>query len=49
MEIKWTDRQYHVQDNSDVVHQDVKFFVTQINSQHYHFMVHIPNLMAQGG
>ena len=26
MEIKWTDRQYHVQDNSDVVHQDVKIY-----------------------
>ena len=24
MEIKWTDRQYHVQDNSDVEHKYVK-------------------------
>ena len=24
MERKWTDRQYHVQDNSDVEHKDVK-------------------------
>ena len=23
MERKWTDRQYHVQDNADVAHQDV--------------------------
>ena len=26
MEIKWTDRQYHVQDNSDVAHQDVRIY-----------------------
>ena len=26
MERKWTDRQYHVQDNSDVAHQDVKMY-----------------------
>ena len=26
MEIKWTDRQYHVQDNADVSHQDVKIY-----------------------
>ena len=26
MEIKWTDRQYHVQDNSNVAHQDVKIY-----------------------
>ena len=26
MEIKWTDRQYHVQDNADVAHQDVKMY-----------------------
>ena len=26
MEIKWTDRQYHVQDNADVAHQDVKIY-----------------------
>ena len=24
MEIKWTDRQYHVQDNADVSHQNVR-------------------------
>ena len=26
MEIKWTDVQYHVQDNADVAHQDVKMY-----------------------
>ena len=26
MEIKWTDRQYHVQGNSAVAHQDVKMY-----------------------
>ena len=26
MEIKWTDRQYHVQDNSDVSHTDVRMY-----------------------
>ena len=26
MERKWTDRQYHVKDNADVEHQDVKMY-----------------------
>ena len=26
-----------------------KCTVTKVNSQNYHFVVHIPNLMAQGG
>ena len=26
MERKWIDRQYHVQDNADVEHQDVKMY-----------------------
>ena len=26
MEINWTDRQYHVQDNADVEHKDVKMY-----------------------
>ena len=26
MERKWTDRQYHVQDNADVTHKDVKIY-----------------------
>ena len=48
MNRKWTEREYHVQDNADVEHKDVKCTVTQINSQHYPFVVHIPNLMVQG-
>ena len=24
--IKWTDREYHVQDNADVAHKDVKMY-----------------------
>ena len=46
---KWTDREYHVQDNADVAHKDVKFIVIPTNSQHYHFVVHIQSLMDQGG
>ena len=46
---KWTDREYHVQDNADVAHKDVKFIVIPTNSQHYHFVVHIQSLMEQGG
>ena len=49
MERKWTDRKYHIQDNDDFTHQDVKCIVTQNNSQHYRLVVHIPNLMAQEG
>ena len=49
MEIKWIDTQYHVQYNADVAQQDVKMYFKNINSQHYHFMVHIPDLMEQGG
>ena len=30
MEIKWTDIQYHVQDNADVEHQDVKIYCKTI-------------------
>ena len=26
MERKWTDIKYHVQDNSDIAHKDVKFY-----------------------
>ena len=49
MERKWIDIKYRVQDNADVAHQDVKCIVAQINSKNYHFVFHIPNLMAQGG
>ena len=27
MEIKWIDRQYHVQDNSDAAHKDVRMYL----------------------
>ena len=42
--IKCTDREYHVQDNTDVAHKDAK----PTNSQHYHFVVHIQSLIYQG-
>ena len=32
MEIKWTDRQYHVQGNVDVSHQDVRIYC---NTNHF--------------
>ena len=47
--IKWRDRDYHVQDNADVAHKDVKCIVIPTNSKHYHFVVHILSLMEQGG
>ena len=31
IERKWTDRQYHVQDNADVAHQDVKIYFNTWN------------------
>ena len=46
--IKWTDREYHVQDNAGVAHKDVKYIVIPTNSQHYHIVVHIQSLMKQG-
>ena len=49
MERKWTERKYHVQDNALVELKYVKCIVTQINSQHYPFVFHIPNFMAQRG
>ena len=34
MEIKWTDREYHVQDNADVEHKDMKmYFNTNLLSE----------------
>ena len=47
--IKWTYREYHVQDNSDVAHKYVKFYCDTKNSQHYHFVVHIKSLVEKGG
>ena len=49
MERKWTDRQYHVQDNTDVVHQDVRIYCNTNKFPELPFVVHIPNLMAQEG
>ena len=49
LERKCTDRQYHVQDNGDVEHQNLRMYCNTNHSQHYHFVVQIPNLMAQGG
>ena len=48
MNRKWTERKYHIQDNADVELKNVKCTIIQINSQHYPFVVHIPNLMVQG-
>ena len=48
-EIKWTDREYNVQDNADVAQKYVKMYCNITNSQHYHFVVQITNLMAWGG
>ena len=33
-EIKWTDREYHVQDNTDVSHKYVKMYCNIKNYQH---------------
>ena len=49
MERKYTDRQYHVQDNAAVEQQYVKIYCNTSHSHNYFFMVHIPNLMAQRG
>ena len=48
MERKWTDRYYHVKDNADVEQKYMKMYSKKINSQNYHFVVHIPKLMAEG-
>ena len=47
--LKWTDREYPVQDNANVAYKDVNCVVIPTNSQHYHFFVHIQSLMDQGG
>ena len=49
MEREWTERKYHVQDNAAAELKDVKNYLTQINYLNYYFVVHIPNLIAQGG
>ena len=48
MERKCTEKKYHVQYNASVELKDLQFIVTQISSQHYPSVVHLPNLMAQG-
>ena len=32
--IKWTYREYHVQDNAEVAHKNVKMYCSSTNSQH---------------
>ena len=49
MERKWTDRQYHVQDNCDVAHQYVRMYCNTNKFPEISFLVLITNLMAQGG
>ena len=49
MEIKWTERKYHVQDNSAVEIKDVKNYCNTNQFPALPPVVHIPNLMAQGG
>ena len=49
MERKWTERKYQVQDNATVELKYLKYIVTQISFQNYYYLVHITNLMAQGG
>ena len=49
MERKWTDRQYNVQDNADVSHEYVKMYCNTNQFPALPSVVHIPNLMAQGG
>ena len=48
-EIKWTDRQYHVQDNSYVAHKEVKMYCNKNQFPALQFFVYIPKLIAQGG
>ena len=48
MERKWTNIQYHVQDNSDVAHQDVRMYCNANQFPELDFVVHITNLVAQG-
>ena len=32
--IKWTDGEYHVQDNADVAHKNVKIYCSSTHAQH---------------
>ena len=49
MERKWTDRDYHVQDNADVARKYVKIYCNTKKFPALPFLVHITNLMAQEG
>ena len=49
MERKWTETQYHVQNNADVELKDVKMYCNTNQFPELSFLVHIPNLMVQGG
>ena len=46
---KWADKHYHVQDNADVAHKDMKIYFDTNQFQRCHFVVHIQSLMEQGG
>ena len=49
MDLKWTERKYHVKDNTAVELKHVRIYCNKKNSQNYPSMVHITNLVAQGG
>ena len=49
MEIKCTDRQYHVQDNSDVAHQDVRMYCNTNKFPELPFGVPHPKLHGARG
>ena len=45
---KWTDREYHFQDNADVAHKGVKMYFDTNQFLTLPFVVHIQSLMEQG-
>ena len=49
MERKYTDRKYHVKYNAAVEHQDLNIYCNTNQFPELSFVVHILNLMAQGG
>ena len=46
---KWTEREYHVQNDAYILHKYVICFVIQKNLQHCHFVVHTQNHMVPEG
>ena len=46
---KYTNREYNVQNNTDIAQKMWKSIVIQTNSQHYHFVVQIQILKRLGG